>query len=60
MSNKPKKVRNNFIKPIKSYKMPKKPKRKDSRLRIIQEMLRKQMNGLIAEKYGNGKEVADV
>ena len=52
MSNKPKNVKKNFIKPIKPFKLPKKPKRKDSHLRIIQEFLREKTKELAVKKYG--------
>lgn len=52
MSNKPKNVKRNFIKPIKTYIMPKKPKRKDSHLRVIQEYLREKTKELAVKKYG--------
>ena len=54
MSNKPKNVKKNFAKPIKTYILPKKPKRKDSHLRVIQEYLREKTKELVLKKYGNG------
>ena len=51
MSNKPKNVKKNFVKPVKAFKLPKKPKRKDSHLRVIQEYLREKTKELAVKKY---------
>ena len=51
MSNKPKNVKKNFAKTIKTYILPKKPKRKDSHLRVIQEYLREKTKELAVKKY---------
>ena len=52
MSNKPKSIRNNFVKPVKPFKLPKKPRRKESHLRVLQELLREKTKELAEKKYG--------
>ena len=52
MSNKPKNVKTNFAKPVKKFKHPKKPMRKDSHLRVIQEYLREKTKEHVLKKYG--------
>ena len=51
MSNKPKNITRNFVKPVKAYKHPKKPMRKGCHLRIIQEALIEKTKELAVKKY---------